>query len=202
MKEEPSVIGHFCSKDFLITDDYIRHQHFYFTVLFGSSLSTLSTIFLLVAEPFFQYLYTLISYWVPIYYTFLIFTVINNLHQVYEHILTACKYHNINIVPYGSKNVENLMRFTTFNVLDIIGWFGLFVFYQDVHPFLALLAGAHFGSGLVSIFFNKTFQTYYLKEPIPKDVDTFKYGYWKLFKTTFVLTDAVVRGILTYYVLF
>ena len=202
-KDPPSLINHFCSQDFLVTDDYIRHQNFYFTVLLGNSLNVLFTVILVLAEPMFLYIASMITYWYPVYFLFWLFTVTNNIYQVYAHIFTATKFQGIrHIVPYGSSDKQTMVTFNVSNIFDILGWLCLFMLHNDVHPFFALLAGSHFGTGLVSIFFNKTFQQYYIEEPSDTNkhqIDTFNYNVWRASRTIFVTIDAISRGILTYY---
>ena len=104
----------------------------------------------------------------------------------------------LQIMPHGSRDAQTLQIFTISNVCDILGWLSIFVLHRRAYPFLAMLAANHYAAGLVSIFFNYTFQSYYI-EDVKRNVkksptDEFSYLSWRLFRTIFVFTDALSRA--------
>jgi len=188
------------TKDILGTADYETHHKFYFSLVIGSSISVITTMILIDLSFVFKYLQIIFNTYTRI--PFLILTLTNNIYQVYAHIFTGTKFAGYyGIVPLGSKDNQTLTVFTISNVFDILGWMSIFIYYGYAHPFLAILAAAHYGSGIVSIFFNKTFQAYFIGNNSKKNnSDTFGYLYWRIFRVSFVLTDAIARGYVSYFI--
>ena len=103
----------------------------------------------------------------------------------------------LGIMPHGSRDAQTLKIFTISNVCDILGWLSIFVLHRRAYPFLVMLAANHYAAGLISIFFNYTFQSYSI-EDMKKNVkksptDGFSYPSCRLFRTIFVFTDALSR---------
>lgn len=186
--------------DLLNTKEYQIHHAFFFSCTIATALSLLiASILWLYIDFVYIFFHSLLHTHPIVWYTFVSFTVLNNLYQTYAHIFTATTFGGLHIIiPWGSKKNQTLSSFTMSNSLDIIGWLCIFVYLQRCPLVPGLLAATHYGSGIISIFFNKTFQTYYIDSV--KDIrkqniqqDTFGYTYWKTFKILFVLTDAFTR---------
>ena len=186
------------SKDLLDTIDYETHHKFYFSLVISVSITLLTTIVLVELSPAFMYMNILVNNYLR--FPFIFLTFVNNVYQVYAHVFTGSKFAGYkNISPPGSADNQSLTVFTLSNIFDILGWMSIFVYYGYAPLFLALLASAHYGSGIVSIFFNQTFQKYFIEDSNKKDEnDTFGYIYWKIFRVSFVLTDAISRGYVCY----
>ena len=186
-------------QDILATTDYEIHHTFYFSLVISLFITAITWTSLIYINPVYSYLYhTILCY--QLYDYFLWFTFVNNIYQVIAHIFTGTKFMGYyGIVPVGSADNQTLCEFTTSNIFDILGWLTIFVHYGQAHPFLCLLAAVHYGSGIVSIFFNKTFQNYYIENGKRlNETDTFGYLYWRTFRICFVFTDAIARGYVTY----
>jgi hypothetical protein len=186
--------------DLLVTKNYERHHKFFFTLVISLLITSVVGTGLVSCEPIYVYLNEFFRknpYW---YTSFLFFTIGNNLYQVYAHIFTGTKFMGyLQIMPHGSRDNQTLEIFTISNVCDILGWLSIFVLHKRANPFLAMLAANHYAAGLVSIFYNKTFQTYYIENVEQKIIkksptDEFNYSSWRLFRTLFVFTDAISRG--------
>ena len=185
--------------DFLVTELYERHHKFFFTLVISLLITSVVGTGLVLCEPVYIYLNSFFkknTYW---YTSFLVFTIGNNVYQVYAHIFTGTKFMGyLGIMPHGSRDAQTLQIFTISNVCDILGWLSIFVLHKGAHPFLAMLAANHYAAGLISIFFNYTFQSYYIedmKHNIKKSpTDEFSYLSWRLFRTIFVFTDALSRA--------
>jgi hypothetical protein len=150
--------------------------------------------------------YIIVQDWIYngyLFYPFILLTVCNNIYQVFAHIFTGTKFLGFkHIVPHGSSDQQTLTVFTVSNIFDILGWMTIYIAYGYANPFYSMLAAVHYGSGLVAIFFNHTFQKYYIGTPykIHKEQDSFGYTYWKIFRVVFVFTDAISRGWATYHI--
>ena len=186
--------------DFLVTELYERHHRFFFTLVISLLITSVVGTGLWLCEPIYVYLNSFFSKTTFRYTTFLIFTIGNNVYQVYAHIFTGTKFMGyLQIMPMGSRDAQSLQIFTLSNVCDILGWLSIFVLHKRAYPFLAMLAANHYAAGLISIFFNYTFQSYYIEDTDQKNVkksptDNFSYLSWRLFRTIFVFTDAVSRA--------
>ena len=202
--------------DVLDTRNYRYHSKFYFTLV-TSLLITFVTWYSLTHLDFlFSYINHFLSCNKYLYKAFLFVTDFNNAYQVYAHIFTGTKFMGYKkIVPHGSRDKQSLSIFTVSNIFDILGWLTIFVLHKRAHPFLALLAAVHYGTGIVSIFYNSTFQLYYIEDKDEKkgdddekkgddddkkgdekcEDDDFSYRAWRIFRTSFVFTDAICRGI-------
>ncbi len=183
--------------DILLTKNYERHHKFFFTLVVSLLITAVVGTFLVLCEPIYISLNT--YFLKNFYWSFLLFTVGNNLYQVYAHIFTGTKFMGyLHIMPHGSRDNQSLHIFTVSNVCDILGWLSIFVWHKRAHPFLAMLAANHYAAGLVSIFFNLTFQNYYIengeRNMKKSPTDEFSYLSWKLFRTGFVFTDAISRA--------
>ena len=188
------------TKDLLATSDYEIHHKFYFSLVINVSITVLTTIILLEVSFLFNWLNIFVNRYFR--FPFLFLTLTNNIYQVYAHVFTGTKFAGYDaIAPPGSGDNQSLTVFTISNIFDILGWMTIFVYYGYAHLFLAFLASAHYGSGIVSIFFNKTFQSYFIEDSRRKNnLDTFGYIYWKFFRICFVLTDAISRGYVCYFI--
>ena len=190
-------------QDLLCTDDYELHHRFYFTLVISVSITVLTWLVLLYLNPLYSVIRGFI-YNYYMYYPFLLITVLNNIYQVYAHVFTGIKFMGFKqIVPPGSSDNQSLAIFTISNIFDILGWLTVYIYYGKTTPFLAILASAHYGSGIVAIFFNQTFQKYYIGVPFRRrnKKDRFGYWYWRLFRVSFVFTDAITRGWISYLII-
>ena len=190
--------------DILATKDYEIHHRFYFSLVISLFITAVTWTSLIYLNPLYLVINNIINSQISLYTIFLYLTLINNIYQVIAHIFTGTKFMGFyQIVPLGSADNQKLSIFTISNIFDILGWLMIFVYYQHANPFLCLLASVHYGSGIVSIFFNKTFQKYYIEngKKINTD-DKFGYLYWKIFRVCFVFTDAIARGYVTYLMIF
>ena len=181
--------------DILATKNYERHHKFFFTLVTSLLITSVAGTVLVLCNPIYI---SLNSFFLKnFYWSFLFFTIGNNAYQVYAHIFTGTKFMGyLQIMPHGSRDQQSLQIFTISNVCDILGWLSIFVLHKNAHPFLAMLAANHYAAGIVSIFFNYTFQSYYIEDgDIKKSpADEFSYLYWRLFRTVFVFTDAISRA--------
>lgn len=186
-------------QDILATKDYENHHTFYFSLVISLFITLLTWLSLIYLNPFYSYMYHVILC-CDLYHYFLYSTLINNIYQVVAHIFPGTKFMGYyGFVPAGSADNQRLSVFTVSNIFDILGWLTIFIYYERADPFLCLLASVHYGSGIVSIFFNKTFQKYYIENGKKiNNTDTFGYIYWRIFRIGFVFTDALARGYMTY----
>ena len=178
------------------------HTSFYKSLGISLSISLITCFSLIKLEFLYVYLHSQI-YNHGLNNLFWFLTAGNNLYQVWAHIFTGTKFLGYDqIVPHGSADIQTLWTFTVSNIFDILGWLTIFVYFKSAHPFLALLAAVHYGSGIVSIFFNSLFQKYYIQSGTKMDeADTFGYREWTLFRTIFVFVDALARGYMVYLIL-
>lgn len=185
-------------KDLINTREFELHKTFFFSCLVGILFSVITWGILSFHIDFvYSFVYDALKWYTFVWWIFILFTLLNNIYQVIAHVFTATTFSGFYwFVPPGSHKRQSLMIFTMSNVLDIVGWMCVFIYYRKAHPFPTLLAATHYGSGIVSILFNKTFQKYYIDNCNQKkdDNDPFRFWIWKLFKVSFVATDAVVRG--------
>lgn len=172
------------------------HKNFYITLATSLGITFLTSGILIALEPVYVILNNFFLN--NLYTPFFLLTVGNNLYQVYAHIFTGTKFMGYSgIEPHGSRDNQTLTVFTISNIFDILGWLTIFVLHKKAHPFLAFLTGSHYGTGIVSILFNKTFQNYYIEGKEKNKVneyDSFSYFSWRVFRTAFVFTDALARG--------
>jgi hypothetical protein len=65
-----------------------------------------------------------------IYYSLCILTLINNIYQVFTHILTALKFLSLRLdkdvyyTPGGAEDGQSLKTFIFWNIVDQAGWIG------------------------------------------------------------------------------
>jgi hypothetical protein len=123
---------------------------------------------------------------------FELFHITNNLYQVYAHIFTGIKFLGYrHVVPLGSDENQTVSDFTKASLFDILGWVTIYIYYGHASLFPALLGAFHFSSWMISVFFDRSFHEYIIGIG-SKNV------YWTLFRTSFVFTDGIVRGYMTY----
>lgn len=168
------------------------HHNFYFSLTISVILTIITTIILTSID--YSYLHDILDNSILLW-----LTVLNNIYQVYAHIFTGTKFMGYKqISPPGSQDNQTLLSFTVSNIFDILGWMGIFVYYGYANPILALLASGHYGTGIISIFFNKTFQEYFIE--LKFNICN-KIRYWQLFRVCFVFTDAIARGYVVYLII-
>lgn len=184
-------------KDILITDDYMVHHKFYFSLTISVAITVITWICLIIGNPIYFYIHNQLKRDEKLWILFSILNVVNNLYQFWAHIFTGTKFMGYNkIVPYGSEDNQTLMTFTMSNIFDILGWITIYISYGYASPFYSILVATHYGSGIVSIFFNQTFQKYYISIPqkTKHKSDKFGYNYWRAFRVSFVFIDAFSRA--------
>lgn len=166
-----------------------------------------------------------------IHYMFIFTLVTNNIYQIYAHVFTATKFLGyMKIVPHGSRDRQTLLVFTISNFFDILGWFLIFIYMKHANYLFSFIAAVHFGTGIISFIFQDTFQKYYIENgkefkhiaplpsPLPSSLhlsnlqlsplqekddlqDNFSYRSWRLFRTAFVIVDAVARNYFLFFYL-
>lgn len=189
-------------QDLVNTREFRQHKTFFFSCVINAS-SAIIVWFILSfhLNNLYRIIFNAAKYSYIIWYPFVLVTIVNNLYQVFAHIFTATTFTgSYVIIPYGSHKKQTLLDFTVSNIFDILGWICIFVYFKCARPFPALLAATHFGAALVSIIQYKTFQDYYIdsakniRTQYLNSNDEFRYGIWRGFKASFVMTDAIVRG--------
>ena len=128
-----------------------------------------------------------------------------NTYQILSHIppglmiiglkkKNSTDYFSPTMFVYNDDDVGgNLLEFLLSDVLDFIGWLAIFSRLKRVPLLPKTLANTHMASAIISSLGHETFKDIYLK--------TSNYFYWNLFRTTFILGDAVLRGYYHFYVL-
>ena len=118
-----------------------------------------------------------------------------NFYEVIAHFFATFKY--LGVFPdvlMGTGDKQSLSKFAAATSIDIFGWVLFFIYDGYAYWLLAYLAGFHVGALLIALFFNKTFQQYYIAKLSNDEKMEFKSTWWNLFRTLFVVFDGIIRG--------
>jgi len=181
--------------DFLCTNEYQKHHLFFFTMVINILVTFCSAHLMIYSDFIFTYLHQIFFMNKFIFYTFLMLLFCINFYEVIAHFFATFKY--LGLLPdilMGTGDNQILSKFAIATSIDIFGWILFFIYDGYAYWILAYLAGFHVGALLIALFFNKTFQQYYIaKLSYDKKIE-FKSTWWNLFRTSFVIFDGIIRG--------
>jgi hypothetical protein len=169
-------------------------MQFYHTVLFVYILTT-ATALLVHCLPFREW--SLHIHGMPVlWYTLYAFGIVNNVYQIFTHIVTTLQYLGVPlpVVPGGADERQTPAEFTLHNQLDLWGWWAFFLLVGKAPPLENTLAAVHSSVGIVAWWQPEIFQSRY----ISTRHDTAPF--WVL-KTLFVAVDAIARLLAVWYLL-
>jgi hypothetical protein len=186
-------------KDFLCTNEYKKHHLFFFTMVINILVSFCTAHLMIYSDSIFLYLQGICFSNRYITYILIASLICVNLYEVVAHLFATLKYLGLSPdILMGTADKQILSKFAIATSIDIFGWILFFIYDGYAYWILAYLAGLHVGALVIALFFNKTFQQYYIAK-LDKDVKVeFKSSWWNFFRISFVAFDGIVRGYVAY----